>query len=82
MKVVRTMEQAASEFKGENPDQAPHAPPLGGIGRSRTSVGGIQGRRDQEGRGGVTLHVAYDRFRAVHRQRVAGCSFDKTVKVQ
>ncbi|MGA9028417.1 MAG: DUF4845 domain-containing protein [Steroidobacteraceae bacterium] len=83
MKIVRSMEQVASEFKGENPDQARMRISLGkhwdidDIGQVESKD--VEIKKDEDG---VTLHVAYDHSVPYLGNVSLVASFDKTVKVQ
>ena len=83
MKLARTMESAATEFKGENAD-------LGGVRRSLDRHWAIEDITGVEQKdieitkddGGLTLHVAYDDAVPYVANVSLSVHFDKTVKVQ
>ena len=83
MKVARSMDVTAVEFKGENPDQA-------GIRRSLEKHWQIEDistvdAKDVEitkDNGVVTMHVAYDDTAPYISTISLSVHFDKTVKVQ
>ena len=83
MKVARTMEVTATEFKGENPD-------VGGMRRSlehhwiiedpsAVDVKDIEITKDDSG---VSMHVVYDDAVPYLANVSLSVHFDKTVKVQ
>jgi hypothetical protein len=83
MKVARTMDVTATEFKGENPD-------VGGMRRSLehhwivedpsgVDVKDIEITKDDSG---VSMHVAYDDAVPYLANVSLSVHFDKTVKVQ
>jgi hypothetical protein len=84
MKVARSMDVTAVEFKGENPDQ-------GGMRRSlekhwqiedisSVDVKDVEILKDEAG--GVSMHVAYDDSVPYAYNVSLSVHFDKTVKVQ
>jgi anaerobic selenocysteine-containing dehydrogenase len=83
MKVVRSMDATAAEFKGENPEQA-------GIRRSLEKHWQIEDISSVDAKdveitkedGVVTLHVAYDDAAPYISNVSLSVHFDKTVKVQ
>jgi hypothetical protein len=83
MKIARTLDVTATEFKGENPD-------VGGMRRSlehhwiiedpsAVDVKDIEITKDD---GGVSMHVAYDDAVPYLANVSLSVHFDKTVKVQ
>jgi hypothetical protein len=83
MKVARSMDVTAAEFKGENPDQ-------GGIRRSLEKHWQIEDISAVEAKdveiikddNGLSLHVAYDDSAPYIQNVSLAVHFDKTVKVQ
>jgi type II secretory pathway pseudopilin PulG len=83
MKVARSMEATASEFKTENPE-------IGGMRRSLEKHWQIEDINSVEAKdvdiekdeGGVTMHVAYDDSSPYISNLSLTMHFDKTVKVQ
>lgn len=84
MKVARSMDVTATEFKGENPD-------LNGMRRSLEKHWQIEDISNVEAKeveitkndnGGITLHVAYDDSAPYIQNVSLAVHFDKTVKVQ
>jgi hypothetical protein len=83
MKLARTMESAATEFKGEHPD-------LSGVRKSLDRHWAIEDitaveQKDIEitkDNGGLQLHVAYDDTVPYVANISLSVHFDKTVKVQ
>jgi len=83
MKVARTLDVTAMEFKGDNPD-------LGGIRRSLDKHWQIEDISAVDSKeveilkddSGVSLHVAYDDSAAYMANVSLSVHFDKTVKVQ
>jgi hypothetical protein len=83
MKVARSMDVTAAEFKGENPD-------LGGLRRSLEKHWQIEDISSVEAKevevlkdeGSVSLHVAYDDSVPYISNVFLMVHFDKTVKVQ
>ncbi len=83
MKIARTMQSVATEFKGENPDQA-------GMRRSLERHWSIEDITTvdfkdveiQKDEGGVSLHVTYDDSVPYLGNISLSAHFDKTVKVQ
>jgi len=83
MKVARSMEATATEFKSENPD-------LAGMRRSLDKHFQIEDVSSVESKdveivkdeGGVTLHVAYDDSVPYIANVSLSVHFDKSVKVQ
>ena len=83
MKLARTMESAATEFKGENAD-------LGGVRKSLDRHWAIEDITTVEQKdievtkddNGLTLHVAYDDSVPYIANVSLSVHFDKTVKVQ
>ena len=83
MKVARSMDVTAAEFKGENPDQ-------GGIRRSLEKhwqiedISGVEAKEVEilKDDNGVSLHVAYDDAAPYIQNVSLTVHFDKTVKVQ
>ena|ERR1700676_3975694 len=84
MKVARTMEIAATEFKGENPD-------LGALRRSLehhwiiedpSAVDFKEIEITKNENGGVSMHLAYDDSVPYIANVSLSVHFDKTVKVQ
>jgi Domain of unknown function (DUF4845) len=83
MKVARSMDVTAAEFKGENPD-------LGGIRRSLEKhwqiedISGVEAKEVEvlKDEGSVSMHVAYDDSVPYVSNVSLMVHFDKTVKVQ
>jgi len=83
MKVARTLDVTAAEFKGENPDQ-------GGIRRSLEKhwqiedISGVDPKDVEilKDDNGLSLHVAYDDAVPYMSNVSLSVHFDKTVKVQ
>jgi len=83
MKVARSMDVTAAEFKGENPDQ-------GGIRRSLEKHWQIEDISNVEAKeveilkddNGLSLHVSYDDSVPYISNVSLAVHFDKTVKVQ
>jgi hypothetical protein len=83
MKLARTMESAATEFKGENPD-------LSGVRKSLDRHWAIEDITAVEQKdieitkddGGMQMHVAYDDSVPYIGNISLSVHFDKTVKVQ
>ncbi len=83
MKVARSMDVTAAEFKGENPD-------LGGIRRSLEKhwqiedISGVEAKEVEvlKDEGSVSMHVAYDDSVPYISNVSLMVHFDKTVKVQ
>ena len=83
MKVARSMDVAADEFKGENPDP-------GGIRRSLEKhwqiedISGVDAKEVEivKDDNGVSLHVAYDDTAPYISNVSLTVHFDKTVKVR
>ena len=83
MKLARTMESAATEFKGENPD-------LAGVRKSLDRHWAIEDITAVEQKdieitkddGGMQMHVAYDDSVPYIGNISLSVHFDKTVKVQ
>ena len=83
MKVARSMDVTAAEFKGENPDQA-------GIRRSLEKhwqiedISGVEAKEVEivKDDNGLSLHVAYDDAAPYIQNVSLAVHFDKTVKVQ
>ena len=83
MKVARSMEVTALEFKSESPD-------LGGIRRSLDKhwqiedISGVEAKEVEivKDENGVALHVAYDDAAPYIANVSLSVHFDKTVKVQ
>ncbi len=83
MKVARSMDVTAAEFKGESPDQ-------GGIRRSLEKHWQIEDISAVEAKeveiikddNGLSLHVAYDDSAPYIQNISLAVHFDKTVKVQ
>jgi hypothetical protein len=83
MKVARSMDVTAAEFKGENPDQA-------GIRRSLEKhwqiedISGVEAKEVEiiKDDNGLSLHVAYDDSAPYIQNVSLAVHFDKTVKVQ
>jgi hypothetical protein len=83
MKVARSMDVTAAEFKGENADQ-------GGIRRSLEKhwqiedISGVEAKEVEiiKDDNGLSLHVAYDDSAPYIQNVSLAVHFDKTVKVQ
>ena len=83
MKVARSMDVTASEFKGENPD-------MDGIRRSLEKhwqiedISGVEAKEVEvlKDEGAVSMHVAYDDSAPYISNVSLTVHFDKTVKVQ
>ena len=85
MKVAKTMDAAAAEFKTDNRRirGMPSRAPSNGIGRSRTSrASTTRTWRSKKDDNGLTLHVAYDDSAPYIANVSLAVHFDKTVKVQ
>ena len=83
MKVARSMEATASEFKGENPDMAG----MRGSLDKHWQIEDISSVESKEveivkDEGAVTLHVSYDDAVPYIANVSLSVHFDKTVKVQ
>jgi hypothetical protein len=83
MKVVRSLEATAADFKGENPD-------IGGMRNSLDrhwqieSIDGVDAKEVEitKDDSGVVMHVAYDDSAPYISNVSLAVHFDKTVKVQ